>query len=190
MLSKKSRPSNDLKMAKTKLKTSRRPRQSQTGPGLVTSISESSLSGCRGISTKRVRDLEWVAPAQALNTAYRIKAAKIYTHGTDASLAPCTRCEKGKGPFHKCVIAWNDKGYVCKGTCANCYWHHKTTSCNRRSILPCQALVQQRQDLGEFEEACRIHCNGAHIREDNEVASNHAGEEESFDEGENDDDDE
>lgn len=147
--------------------TSGRRRQTHTGPGLVTPIAGIDLSRCGGNLTNPVRDLEWRAQqVQDLNTTYRRKAAKIYTHGAVADLAPCSRCTDGKGPFQKCVIAWDDKGYVGNANCANCYWFHKTSSCGRRYVLPCQALADEGKDLGDFEEACRIHCHGAHIADD------------------------
>lgn len=156
--------------------TSGRRHRAQTGPGLVTPIAGIDLSRCGGNFTDPVRDLEWLEPrAQELNTTYRRKAAKIYTHGAVADLAPCSRCAKGQGPFHKCVVAWDDKGYVSKGNRANCYWFHKTSSCTRRWTLPCQALAAQGDDLGEFEEACQIHCHGAHIPDANQAAYQHAG---------------
>jgi hypothetical protein len=143
----------------------------------VTPIAGIDLSRCSGNLTDPVRDLEWLAPhAQELNTSYRRKAAKIYTHGTAADLAPCSRCATGKGPFQKCVIAWDDEGYISQGNCANCYWFHKTSSCSRRYTLPCQALADLGEDLGGFEEACRIHCGGAHIPDDSQAVYHHAGE--------------
>lgn len=184
-------------MAKqTKGKTSGRRRQTSTRPGLVTPIAGIDLSRCGGNLTDPVRDLEWLAPhAQEINTSYRRKAAKIYTHGAVADLAPCSRCATGKGPFQKCVIAWDDKGYVSQGNCANCYWFHKTSSCSRRYTLPCQALADLGEELGEFEEACRIHCDGAHIPDDSQAAHHHAGEpsdeeKESVKEGDDDEEDE
>lgn len=182
-------------MAKqTKAKAPGRRRQTARA-GLVTSIAGIDLSHCRGNLTTPVRDLEWLAPqAQALDTSYRRKAAKIYTHGTVADLAPCERCAEGKGPFLRCVIAWDDKGYIAKGNCANCYWFHQTSTCSRRLILPCKALAKAGKNLGEFEDACRIQCHGAHISDENEAANRHAGEpsdeeEESFYEADGDDDD-
>lgn len=177
-----------------KAKTSGRRRKTQA-PGLVTSIADIDLSHCGGNLTNPVRDLEWLAPhAQELNTSYRRKAAKIYTHGAAADLAPCSRCASGKGPFQKCVIAWDEGGYISNGNCANCYWFHKTSSCSRRYVLPCKALHDEGLDLGEFEEACRIHCDGEHITAFNEAAHHHAGEasddeEESSEEGDEDDED-
>lgn len=194
MLSRENHISNNFNMAKeSKAAATGRRRQIHTGPGLVTPIAGIDLSRCGGNLTNPVRDLEWRAPqAQDLNTTYRRKAAKIYTHGAVADVAPCSRCAEGKGPFQKCVIAWDDKGYVGNANCANCYWFHKTSSCDRRYTLPCQALAEQGEDLGEFEEACRIHCHGAHIPDDDEAAYQHAGEgskeqEEYSDEGDDDD---
>ncbi|GAM38589.1 hypothetical protein TCE0_033f09431 [Talaromyces pinophilus] len=183
-------------MAKqTKVNSSGRRRNTQAGQGLVTSIADIDLSHCGGNLTNPVRDLEWLAPhAQELNTSYRRKAAKIYTHGAAADLAPCSRCASGKGPFQKCVIAWDEQGYISNGNCANCYWFHKTSSCSRRYVLPCQALYDKGLDLGEFEEACRIHCDGEHIIAGNAAAHHHADEpsdeeEESSEEGDEDDED-
>lgn len=180
-------------MAKrTKAKASRRRRQTAAA-GLVTPIAGIDLSRCGGNLTIPVRDLEWLEPrAQALDTTYRRKAAKIYTHGTVADLAPCSRCAAGKGPFRKCVIAWDNEGYIANGNCANCYWFHKTSSCSRRYILPCEALANAGKDLGEFEEACSIHCSGAHILDASVAANHHAAEssdeeEESVDEAEEED---
>ncbi|RAO74193.1 uncharacterized protein BHQ10_010205 [Talaromyces amestolkiae] len=180
-------------MAKqTNAKASRRRRQTAAA-GLVTPIAGIDLSRCGGNLTIPVRDLEWLEPrAQALDTSYRRKAAKIYTHGTVADTAPCSRCAAGKGPFRKCVIAWDDQGYIANGNCANCYWFHKTSSCNRRYILPCEALAKAGKDLGEFQEACSIHCNGTHIPDASVAANHHVAEssdeeEESVDEAEEDD---
>ncbi|EEA22055.1 hypothetical protein TMatcc_008521 [Talaromyces marneffei ATCC 18224] len=160
--------------------------QIHTGPGLVTPIAGIDLSRCGGNLNNPVRDLEWRASkAQDLNTTYRRKAAKIYTHGAVADLAPCSRCAEAKGPFQKCVIAWDNTGYVSNANCANCYWFHKTSSCDRRYVLPCQALAEEGQDLGGFEDACRIHCHGAHIPDDdgaeNEAKSSDEGDEDTDD---------
>ncbi|KUL82256.1 hypothetical protein ZTR_10773 [Talaromyces verruculosus] len=136
-----------------KAKTSGRRRKTQARPGLVTSIADIDLSHCGGNLTNPVRDLEWIAPhAQELNTSYRRKAAKIYTHGAAADLAPCSRCASGKGPFQKCVIAWDEQGYISNGNCANCYWFHKTSSCSRRYVLPCQALYDKVEEAEEDDD--------------------------------------
>lgn len=134
-------------------------------PALVTKLTiDTSRLG--GNLTRQLRDLEWVKPKEiAIDDPFRRKAAKIYAFGTICDVAPCERCAKGRGPFHKCIVAWDNKGYIAHGNCANCYWIHRTDACTRRAILPCKALQEMGEDLGAFEEACRIHCKGAHIAE-------------------------
>ncbi|EED16239.1 hypothetical protein TSTA_013420 [Talaromyces stipitatus ATCC 10500] len=170
-------------MAKGKKSTTSARRQQRPGPGAITPIAGINLSRCGGNLSNPVRDIEWRAPqAQELNTTYRRKAAKIYTHGAVADLVPCERCAQGRGPFQKCVIAWDDKGYVGNANCANCYWSHKTSSCSRRYVLPCQALMEEGHPLGDFEEACRIHCHGAHIPDEDGEESSSDEEDDSDDE--------
>jgi Protein of unknown function (DUF3716) len=133
-----------------------------TGGGTITPVASIDLEACKGNVAVPRRNIEWRGDALDINDAMRRKAAYIYSHGVVVQGVPCSRCVNGSGPFKDCVVAFDDKGYIANGVCANCYWLHRTDLCSSRKLLPCEALWRAGFELGGFEEACKAHCGSAH----------------------------
>lgn len=132
--------------------------------GAITPVGSLDLSRLQGNLPVAHRHVEWRgAFALPIVTVMQRKACKIYTHGTVVNHVPCTRCVNGSGPFRRCVVAWDNNGYIAKGVCANCYWQHRTDVCSRRHDYPCKALADAGRNLGDFASACEIACGGIHL---------------------------
>ncbi|KAH8689014.1 hypothetical protein BGW36DRAFT_258190, partial [Talaromyces proteolyticus] len=132
----------------------------------VTPVHTLNLSKCRSKLNHPKRDLEWRERELQVNPddSYQRRAAKIYTHGYEVGpLLECTRCRNSIGPFPKCVVAYDEQGYIARGCCANCVWYHRTDVCTLRNPLPCAALAEAKLPMGPWGQACANYCFGEHL---------------------------
>ncbi|WEW61975.1 hypothetical protein PRK78_007475 [Emydomyces testavorans] len=84
-----------------------------------------------------LRPIEWRGQQDLLNIRTVNKgspsnAAVIYTRGSESS-TPCSRCQRGLGPFVRCITAQGPRGEVVGfGACSSCIWSAQPHLCTLR----------------------------------------------------------